>query len=101
MSGIFARIKIRHTQGAELAYIYEKEVLDEIGLKPTKYDPTETFFNVGDQFFLEDRQYKVIAIHTKFLNETYYPDGKKGINLFGIGEQQPFNFQITYEVDNV
>src|SRR4051812_37821956 len=100
MSGILARIKIKHVQGAELAYLHEKEILEKIGLVPSTFDSSETFFNVGDEFYLGDTKYKVISIYTKFFKEIYEPDNY-GINMYGIGETLPFNFQITYEVDDI
>jgi hypothetical protein len=100
MSGILARIKVKHVKGAELAYFYEKELLANIGLEPTRFDANETFFNVGDVFKLGDETYKVVNIFTKFFNETYEPDSY-GTNLYRIGEMLPYNFQVTYEVDNV
>lgn len=100
MAGILARVKIKHVQGAEIAYLYEKEILDQIGLNPTEYDPNETFFNIGDEFTLNEDRYKVVNILTKFFNQIHEPHNL-GISIYGIGEQQPYNFQITYEVDNV
>jgi hypothetical protein len=99
MAGILARIKIEHVQGAEIAYMYEKEILDQIGLNPTEFDTNETFFNIGDKFQLGERSYRVVNIYTKFFNQIHEPHGY-GVNIYGIGEQQPYNFQITYEVEN-
>ena len=99
MAGILARIKIKHVQGAEIAYLYEKEILDQIGLIPTAFDPNETFFNIGDEFSIGEDRFKVVKIFTKFFNQIHEPHNY-GINMYGIGEPQPFNFQITYEVDN-
>jgi hypothetical protein len=100
MSGILTRIKIKHVKGGELAYILEKEIFDEMGLQPTQYDKNETFLNIGDIFTLGKAKYIVVNIFTKIYNQTYEPDNY-GINLYRIGENLPFNFQITYEVDDI
>ena len=100
MAGILARIKIEHVQGAEIAYLYEKEILEQFGLIPDSYDTSVTFLNEGDEFQLGNEKYRVVKIYTKFFNQIFEPNNY-GINLYGIGEQQPFNFQITYKVENV
>ena len=100
MSGILVRIRIVHVKGADIAYFYEKEILDKLGLSPTQYDAHETFFNVGDEFQLGDERYRVVSINTKFFDETHKPHNY-GINIYGIGEMLPFNFQITYNVETV
>jgi hypothetical protein len=100
MSGILTRVKIKHIQGADIAYILEKTLLEKIGLQPTKYDRNETFFNIGDIFTIGEDRYKVVNIFTKIFNQTHEPDNY-GVNMHRIGENLPFNFQITYEVDNV
>jgi len=99
MAGILTRIKIEHVQGADIAYFYEKEILDQIGLIPTDFDPNETFFNVGDEFEFGERRYRVVNIYSKFFNQIHEPHDY-GANIYGVGEQQSFNFQITYEVEN-
>jgi len=99
MSGILARIKIKHVQGAEIAYLYEKEILEQIGLLPDSYETSVTFFNEGDVFQLGKDRYRVVKIYTKFYDQIHEPDNY-GIDLYGIGKHQPFNFQITYEVEN-
>jgi hypothetical protein len=100
MEGIKARIKLKHIQGAELAYIYEKDLLNQIGLKPTEYDPSETFMNIDDVILLNDKRYKIVGINTKFLNEIEDMEDLGGINMYGIGEQLPYNFQITYLLED-
>lgn len=98
--GIKARIKLVHIQGAELGYIYEKKELYNLGLKPTENDRFETFFNVGDVVKIVDTNYKVIKIHTKIFEELIGDENIGGINIYGIGRQQSFNFQITYVLDD-
>jgi len=97
---ILARVKLKHVQGADIAYFYNYKIFKELGLKPSEFDPTETFLNVGDVITYDDKKYKIVKIHSKFFNETTDLNTGKGTNLLGVGEQLPFNFQITYELDD-
>jgi hypothetical protein len=99
MSGILARVRIKHKEGADIACLYQKEDLNQLGLMPTKFAPNETFLNVGDEFSLGDDNYRVVDINTKIFNQTYEPTNY-GVNLSG-GKQEPYNFQITCVVENV
>ena len=100
MAGILARVRILHEKGADLAYMYEKELLGNIGLTPRKINPEETFFNIGDEITLGEDKYKVVNIHTRFFKTTYEPDNF-GIDISGVGEILPYNFQITYVVTEI
>ena len=100
MSEILTRIKIKNVKGAEIAYLYHKETLEKIGLQPDGFDPKCTFINVGSEFTIEDKMYRVVNIATIFFPETYDVEDK-GTNLYAMDEQVPFNFQITYIVENV
>lgn len=97
---ILARIKLKHVKGAEIAYLYDFGILKSINSKPSDFDPSVTFLNVGDFIDYDEQKFKIVNINTKFFNETEDLDQGKGTNLVGIGEQFPFNFQITYELDN-
>ena len=101
--GILARVRIRHMEGGEIAYIYEKKILEQLGLKSSGQDSTETFINVDDIIELNGVKYKIVKIHTRFFNKTFGEEyWKYGTNIYGIGDIEiPFNFQITYVVDNV
>lgn len=101
--GILARVKIRHIEGGEIAYIYEKKILEQLGLKPSEQDSPEIFINIDDIIEIDGVKYKIVKIHTKFYNKTFGEEyWKYGINLNGIGDIEiPFNFQITYIVDDV
>ncbi len=99
MSGILARIKIKHVKGANIAYLYQIESLERFGLLASDADFNVTFFNVGDIFHYEDVKYKVVNIHTKFFNDIHEPHNY-GVDLYGIDDHEPFNFQITFVVEN-
>jgi hypothetical protein len=99
MSGISTRIKIKNVEGADIAFLYQKETLEQIGLFPSKSNPDATSFNVGDEFSLEETKYRVLNIYTVFFKQTE-PDNK-GTNLYALDEEEPFNFQITYEVERI
>lgn len=97
---IKTRVKFAHIKGAELGYIYEKKELYNLGLKPSEYDKFETYLNVGDLIKIVETEYKIIKIHTKVLEELISGEDLGGVNMYGIGEQKSFNFQITYVLDD-
>ena len=97
---IQTRVKLKHVKGAEIAYIYDFEILKSINSNPSEFDPSETFLNVGDSITYEDKKFKIVKIYTKFFSEIVDLNLGEGTNLLGIDEQLPFNFQITYELDN-
>jgi hypothetical protein len=97
---ILARIKLKHVKGAEIAYLYDFEILKSISSKPSDFDPSETLLNVGDIIDFDEQKFRIVNINTKFFKETEDLNQGKGTNLVGIGEQLPFNFQITYVLDN-
>jgi len=99
MENILVRIKLRYEQGGEIAYFSSKEVLDTFELQVNEHESSETFFNVGDTINLNGNRLIVKKINTKFFNKLYSPSNY-GINTLGIGEDGPFNFQITYLVDD-
>lgn len=98
--GIKARVKFVNLKGSELGYIYEKKELYNLGLKPSEYDKFETYLNIGDLIKIVEKEYKIITIHTKVFEELIGGEDLGGINMYGIGEQQSFNFQITYVLDD-
>ena len=98
--GINARVKFVNIKGAELGYIYEKKELYNLGLKPSEYDKFETYLNIGDLIKIVETDYKIVNIYTKVFEELLGDEDLGGINMYGIGEQRPFNFQVTYVLDN-
>lgn len=98
--GILARIYIKLENGSEVCYIYEHEIVKNIVVKSNQ-DPYTTLLNVGDKFHFEDADYEVKRIATNFLNQTDSEYMNYGMNMYGIGEQLPFNFEIVYIVDKI
>lgn len=95
--GLFARTHIIHEKGADIAYIYELEVLKELVVKSNK-GKYETALNIGDKFRFSDGEFVVKKIATRFLSETDTEFMNCGINMYGVGEILPFNFEIVYVV---
>jgi len=97
---ILTRVKLKHIKGATLGYLYNFEFLKSLNPSPRESIPSETLLNVDDIITYEGKKFKIKAICSKFFSETDdFSDGK-GVNLLGIGGQLPFNFQITYILDD-
>jgi len=101
MEGIKARVKIKYSEGADIAYLYSREALNSLGLVADSFDENQTFLNVGAIISIGKERFKVVRILTKFHTETYNPNPKYGVDIYGVDDMQPFNFQITYEVEPV
>ena len=95
---ILSRIKLKPVKGADI-YFYDYEIFKELGVAPNEYDPSEFFLNVGDKLTYDGTEYKIVNIYSKFFDETTDLNHGKGVNLYGVGKQLPFNFQITYVVE--
>lgn len=106
MEGIKARIRIRNMREKDIAYIYDINALrnlfpnrnmnsyEEKFLNPFEIDPDNSVIELNEE------KYKILYINTKFANITFDANGI-GISPYGIGQDHPFNFQITYIVEHL
>lgn len=101
MNQILGRIRIKNSKGKELLYTTDKTDLENFGLKYDIEFPNIRVIGKGTEFQIDNIKYKVVDMYTYFYDETDNNDSNKGINLIGSGYRHPFNFDITYYVDEV
>jgi len=90
---LYARILITFENGSEIAYLYNRESLQEIGLEVQKFDKS-MFIEVGMIITVHGEKYKVVQVNfklTQYLNDM---SGGYGINMHGMTDPTDFNCQI-------
>ena len=104
-NSILARVYIKHKQGARIAYIMDRSIISELGVEYDKGSGLEEIYlSVGVVITLGDhegnpRRYKIVDVRTQFMKDTW-DDFRFGVNVYGIGEELPYNCTITYIVEN-
>ena len=98
MTSILTKVVIKHIQGNELASIYENDSFSDIILP--QEGQNNPYLNIENEFMVHGEKYKIVKIRSKFFNQMKEVPNK-GMSMNVNGKQQPYNFQITYEVDNV
>ncbi len=91
---------IKHLEGAEIAYLYNREAFDLLKIDKHEYDNSQ-FVAVGTKIEYDERKYEVKSIILKLFPETYEMNHGKGINLFSPTEQADFNCQLGVFVDSL
>lgn len=101
MSEILGRIRVKHTKGAEILYTTDKSELENFGLEHDKEFKDIRVMKIGTEIKIDERKYRVNDIYTYFYDDTNDNDETKGTSLICDGNKHPFNFDITYYVENV
>ena len=97
MEQLQARIKIRHVEGAEIAYLYHREAFDLLGITPN--EEGSKFIEVGHKFMLDGVEYEVKKINFKMESQMHDMGHGYGINLYSPTDPADFNCQIGVFVD--
>lgn len=93
------RILIQHVQGATIAYLYNRESFDLLGIKHHEYDNSQ-FIEIGHEFEYDGTRYVVKNINFKLEEKTYKMDHGYGINMYSPTDPSDYNCQIGVFVDN-
>jgi hypothetical protein len=93
------RILIRFKTGKEIMYIYNKEVLDQLGIEREPYD-NSLFISIGNIITVDEEKYKVVDINFRLEPQLYTPDNL-GISMYSEGGQSAFNSQVGVFVERV
>jgi len=101
MSQILGRIRIKNTRGKEILYTSDKTDLESMGLIPDTEFPDIRVIKKGTRLNIDDKEYEVKDMYTNFFDDTDENDDSKGTNIIGSGERHPFNFDITYYVEEI
>jgi hypothetical protein len=100
--GILARIRVVYKAGGDIAYFTDKRVLHTLDLTKDKEFTNLTVIKKGTIITTsDDIKLKIVDISTHFYDKTDKIDRNYGMSIYGIGEDFPFNFEITYLVEEV
>lgn len=102
MTQILTKIKIKHERGAEIAYTMDLDIIKQLGLQPDKEFKEVTELNIGTVLtFSDGKKMKITKISTWFYDPTQEIDERYGINIYGVGKNYPYNFEIIYHVGDL
>ena len=94
------RISIRHIEGAEIAYLYNREAFDMMNITKENFDNSQ-FIQIGTTISYNEEEYEVKEIKLRMFPETYEMNHSYGVNLYSPTEQADFNCEVLVFVDNV
>jgi len=98
---IKARISLgKHKQG-DIAFIYDFNLLKLLNVP---HDPTFTsyhFLTVGAELEFNEIKYRVSEISLFFYDKTKDMSNPPGFNMYGVGEQLDYNFEIALFVEEI
>ena len=100
MNQILGRVRIKNKDKAIL-YTTDMFVLENFGLIHDSEFPNIRILKRGTEFQIDNTKYRVADIYTYFYDEIEDNNSDKGVNSIGNGYRYPFNFEITYYVDEV
>lgn len=99
MEQLLVRISLRHTQGAQIAYFYNRESFDILNIERQTYDNSQ-FIEIGDIIEYSGERYKVIKINFQLDEHFHKVDNHYGVNLYSPTDLSDFNCQIGIFVEN-
>lgn len=99
MEPLLSRILIQHVQGADLAYLYNREAFDLLNIKRHQYDNSQ-FIEVGDEITYNNEKYVVKSINVKMFDQTIDMNHPYGVNIYSPTDPSNYNLQIGIFVDD-
>ena len=100
-NGILARVSIGRNKAGDIAYIYQYDLLNEIGLEKDNFFTNQTIIKIGTILTINDEKFKVVEIQTTFYDHLVDMSNPAGFNLTGVGELLNYNFEIIYFVEKI
>jgi len=94
------RILLRHTQGATIAYFYNRESFDLLNIDRQTYDNSQ-FVEIGQNIEYNGVQYVVRNINIKLEEKTFQMNNEYGVNLYSPTDASDFNLKIGVFVDSL
>lgn len=100
MEKLISRILIKHVEGATIAYLYNREAFDLLGIEVDEYDNSK-FLEMGKEFEYEGTRFKIENINFKLTEGMNNMTHGDGINLYSPSDPSDFNGQIGVFVSTV
>ncbi|GEP52742.1 hypothetical protein FNO01nite_34140 [Flavobacterium noncentrifugens] len=99
MEQLQTRILIKHIEGAEIAYLYNRESFDLLNIKREDWDKSQ-FMQAGTTLEYNGTKYIVESVNFKMEPELYEAFNDVGINMYSPTDSMPHNCQIGVFVKN-
>ncbi len=99
MEQLQARILIMHVEGAEIAYLYNREGFNLLNIKREEWDKSQ-FIQAGTSLEYNGEKYIVDSVNFKMEPNLYGEFNDTGINLHSPTDSMPHNCQIGVFVKN-
>jgi hypothetical protein len=96
--GFYSRIIFRDEHEEAFAYVYEHKFLAELCAVEGS---NELFIGVGTKVLINDVKYEITDVSTVLKDHITRMSNPPGLNLYGIGGLQDFNFEVSYFVKRV
>ena len=98
-TNILTQIRFKHVKGAEKLNTTDSSVLKTLGLEVDAEFNDLWRLDNGTIITIESVKYEIKGISTRFYKDTDEMNQDKGY-YSGVGEPLPYNFAITYYIDN-
>lgn len=98
MEQLLVRIYLQNTQGAKIAYFYNRESFDLLNIERHTYDNSQ-FIEIGDIIDYSGERYKVKKINFKMDEHFHKVDNLYGVNIYSPTDLSDFNCQIGIFVE--
>lgn len=98
---ILGRIRVKHLRGADLLYSTDFHTLENFGIEHDTELQDLRVIKIGTRLTIDGIVFEVESMYTYFHDETHRIDTNIGVNIYGDGESNPFNFMVTYYVKAV
>lgn len=99
MEQLQARILIKHVEGAEIAYLYNREAFDLLNIKLEDWDKSQ-FIEAGTLLEYDGKKYIVESVNFKMEPQLYGTFNESGVNMYSPTDSMPQNCQIRVLVKN-
>ncbi len=66
-NGILARVSFGRKKAGDIAYIYQDDLLNEIGLKKDSFFTNQTIIKIGTILIIDDEKYKAVEYKLHFM----------------------------------
>jgi hypothetical protein len=99
MEQLLIRISLQNTQGAQIAYFYNRESFNMLNIERQTYDNSQ-FIEIGDIIEYCGKRYKVRNINLKMDEHFHKVDNRYGVNLYSPTDLSDWNCQIGVFVES-
>ncbi len=99
MEPFLSRILIQHVQGAEIAYLYNRESFELLKIEKQEQFDNSQLIEIGQIIEYDERKFEVKSINFN-MERKLFKMNSTGFNLYAPTEPSDYNCQIGILVDD-